>query len=961
MKIKKKDIIDAGVKKEFDAITKSVAALITELKALISMTNEARTSMQNETTTIKTLKKANDDLKKVNNGVNIAKKKGMEIQTQTIKANSNYLKSITDLNKEKKKAEKENVKAIKTNSAYFKTMQDLNKQREKSIREEAKLSKTTKATAGSIDQLKYANKQLLAVRNKINISDEKGLKQAEKINKQIDKNNAKIKTAQHQEEKRYATIGKYKEALESTQNPLANMSRGMTAIAKNPMILAITLIIGAFTALYKALSRSEEGQDKLNKILEVGGAIFTKLTDYITSFAIGIIDAFTSPKKAIADLWEAIKTNLLNRMNAVLKIFSAFGDAFNAALKFDKEGIKKAASEMGSAYVDALTGVENTLDKVSDAQKNLTAEITESAKAGQRAADIEAKLNKDKRKYLIDNAKIEGKVLELLAKAEEVKKKNAVEAIKLTKQAQKLGLQILDNNRKQAAAEYELLKARAAQGKNDIEMNNQIAAAQAKLIRADNAYSQKKVTDAKKINTLIAERKRQINETAMALRNSINETSKTEIAGYQKIIEADQATENAKLLSVEKVEKIRKQAIEESTKVSIGAYKSQLDANLITAETFAEFEKGLTLKKQNAITKIEKDANKQRTAIAKTEQQKRFDEETQQVVANQAEKINQVKILYAKNEITAKDASEKILDIEKTAAVKQIEVLEQLMLSEKLTADQRKLVAEELFKAKIGLIKEEEDATKESEEKKKQIREEAFAKSKELVDTAFNYFKESNERKLNDLEISQNAELLAAGDNEAAKQAINDRYNKERAKIQTKQAKADKAKALFDIAVATAVGIVKAYGNPWLIGLIASIGLLQAGIVAAKPIPQFDKGTKNAPRGGFIGGEKRPEFITKDGKTSLIKSPTFFGNEWAGAEITSGKESANILNNNLYDNFKLNQQGQEVTNEKELFLLDKINDSIKEIRTNVIFDGKGIHVLYKQSRSKQTRIDRYIS
>jgi hypothetical protein len=67
----------------------------------------------------------------------------------------------------------------------------------------------------------------------------------------------------------------------------------------------------------------------------------------------------------------------------------------------------------------------------------------------------------------------------------------------------------------------------------------------------------------------------------------------------------------------------------------------------------------------------------------------------------------------------------------------------------------------------------------------------------------------------------------------------------------TKQARQDKALALFQIGVNTAKGIISALAltppNPALALIIGAAGLAQAAAVAAKPLPKFEKG-------GLIGG-----------------------------------------------------------------------------------------------------------
>jgi hypothetical protein len=68
----------------------------------------------------------------------------------------------------------------------------------------------------------------------------------------------------------------------------------------------------------------------------------------------------------------------------------------------------------------------------------------------------------------------------------------------------------------------------------------------------------------------------------------------------------------------------------------------------------------------------------------------------------------------------------------------------------------------------------------------------------------------------------------------------------------TKQARQDKALALFEISINTAQGIISALAskppNPILAAFIAAAGAIQLAAVAAKPIPKFEKG-------GLIGGK----------------------------------------------------------------------------------------------------------
>ena len=74
------------------------------------------------------------------------------------------------------------------------------------------------------------------------------------------------------------------------------------------------------------------------------------------------------------------------------------------------------------------------------------------------------------------------------------------------------------------------------------------------------------------------------------------------------------------------------------------------------------------------------------------------------------------------------------------------------------------------------------------------------------------------------------------------------RTNRQIAAERTKQAKLEKANAIFEATIATAVAITQNLKNPILAGIAAAAGLVQIGIIAAQPIPKFK-------RGGMVGGQ----------------------------------------------------------------------------------------------------------
>jgi len=131
--------------------------------------------------------------------------------------------------------------------------------------------------------------------------------------------------------------------------------------------------------------------------------------------------------------------------------------------------------------------------------------------------------------------------------------------------------------------------------------------------------------------------------------------------------------------------------------------------------------------------------------------------------------------------------------------------------------------------------------------------------------------------RISQLEDERAVELAGAGENAAAKKLIEADYNKRIAAERRKQAIAQKNQALFSIAINTAsayaatIGQIGFFGIP-LATIVAALGLAQFALVAAKPIPQFYKGTNFSPEGPAEVAERGPEIIEDpDGSRKLVK------------------------------------------------------------------------------------------
>lgn len=158
------------------------------------------------------------------------------------------------------------------------------------------------------------------------------------------------------------------------------------------------------------------------------------------------------------------------------------------------------------------------------------------------------------------------------------------------------------------------------------------------------------------------------------------------------------------------------------------------------------------------------------------------------------------------------------------------------------------------------------------------------------------------------LEKQKNVEMLFAGDTASAKANIEEQYEERKRQIANKEAQAKKKQAIFNIAIDTAQAVVATLaktpppaGLP-LAALVATLGGIQIALVNSQEVPQFYKGTDNAPEGVAWTQEKGREIITD--KSGKIKS---YGSD-KGAQLTylnkgdkvfTAEKSSMMFNENL--------------------------------------------------------------
>lgn len=153
----------------------------------------------------------------------------------------------------------------------------------------------------------------------------------------------------------------------------------------------------------------------------------------------------------------------------------------------------------------------------------------------------------------------------------------------------------------------------------------------------------------------------------------------------------------------------------------------------------------------------------------------------------------------------------------------------------------------------------------------------------EAFQQAFNTISEASQANFDAeyarLEAQKDFAIEMAGGSATAREEIEKQYEERKKAIQRREAEAQKRLAIFNIVTNTAQAILATYakvgfpaGIPLAVAM-GAIGAFQVGLVASQEIPQFWKGTDNAPEGLAWTQEKGAEVITdKNGNVKTLGS-----------------------------------------------------------------------------------------
>ena len=342
------------------------------------------------------------------------------------------------------------------------------------------------------------------------------------------------------------------------------VSKGIKGIGTALKAAGIGLVVAAFAKLTEIFQQNQKAADFFNTSFEVVSIAFNDFVNFLVNNLGAVTGFFKSvfddPLQSIKDLGSAIKNNIIERFNSMLDTVGLAGKAVKQFFEGDFSGAAESAKAASKEFVDVLTGVDGTVDKVSEGVTKVATATSNYVKETVNAATANVQLEKTAR--LAETAN-QGLIEKYDRQAEQLRQIRDDESLSFEERMKAnddLG-KLLDEQEKtmkaNAQARVDAAAAELAKNKDNVDLQiayqealNEQAAIEAQIT----GFRSEQQTNA---NSLLREQKDLVNELAL-IGKSEREIERLELQqdyeAKKALIEreiTDEAEKNERLLALQ--------------------------------------------------------------------------------------------------------------------------------------------------------------------------------------------------------------------------------------------------------------------------------------------------------------------------------------------------------------------------------------------------------------------------
>jgi len=213
----------------------------------------------------------------------------------------------------------------------------------------------------------------------------------DKAEKNIQTVNKEVKTLEK-------NVEKSEKAFKGVEKATKDTAKGVRKLGLTIKAIGIGLLIAAFTKLKEVFEENQKVTDAFNTTFNFLSVAFNDFFNFLFNNVETVTGFFKSifqdPEESVRNLGIAIKNNLIERFNSMLDLAGHLGQAFIKLWKRDFKGALEEVNNAQKEFVDVLTGVDNTVEKVKESVINVTKGIVDYTKSTYDSAKAQTEANK---------------------------------------------------------------------------------------------------------------------------------------------------------------------------------------------------------------------------------------------------------------------------------------------------------------------------------------------------------------------------------------------------------------------------------------------------------------------------------------------------------------------------------------------------------------------------------------
>ena len=213
----------------------------------------------------------------------------------------------------------------------------------------------------------------------------------DKIEKDVEGINSEIKELNQ-------NVQKTEKGFEGVEKASQETAKGVRKIGTTLKAIGIGLLLAAFTKLKEVFQENQKVLDGFNTTFEFLSLAFNDLFNFLDANIGTVVGYFKSifedPVQSIKDFGQAVLDNIIERVKSSLEAFGFLASAVQKVFSGDFAGALNDVKEAGKEMVDAVTGVDDSFDKIVEVTPKLVKGISDYAKSTFDSAKANVELQK---------------------------------------------------------------------------------------------------------------------------------------------------------------------------------------------------------------------------------------------------------------------------------------------------------------------------------------------------------------------------------------------------------------------------------------------------------------------------------------------------------------------------------------------------------------------------------------